>query len=200
MSAATISTRSLGKLVEHFNAATLLLALLVANVSGHVIAAQEKADGSELNAPIEIEADTAEQNETKGLITYKGNVLITQAGLQISADRVSIQSTKSGEDSRRLLRHIVAVGQPARFVHEGLADEGTVTAEANKIFFEVDKRLLSLTNNARLLQNRSKVSGDKIEYLIEQRRVRARSFDPDSGNRVHTVISSSDDTLLPALE
>lgn len=151
------------------------------------------------DAPIEIEADSAEQNEAQGLITYRGNVFIQQADLKIIADKVSIQSAKPETGERRQLTNITASGSPATFTHDATNIELAVRAEANTILFEVDKSLISLTANAKLTQNNSSVQGDFIEYLIQQRRVRAKALNPEAGDRVRTVISPENGGLLPAL-
>ena len=156
----------------------------------------ERFDSS---APIEIEADSAEQNEALGLITYRGNVVIRQAGLLINADRVAIQSNRKAGDGQRALQQITATGLPARFSHASEIDNQIVNAEAESIYFEVNKSLISLRDNAKLVQNNSSVSGDHIEYLIEQRRVKAKSLGSESGSRVHTVISADDANLFPSL-
>jgi len=161
------------------------------------------AAGNELShsndAPIEIEADSAEQNEAEGLITYRGNVFIQQADLKIVADKVSIQSAKPETGERRQLTNITASGSPAMFTHGTDNIQLGVRAEADTILFEVNKSLISLTTNAKLTQNNSSVQGDFIEYLIQQRRVRAKALNPESGDRVRTVISPENDGLLPAL-
>lgn len=177
-----------------FGFAILLLCLFQA---GLVMAVDTTFDRS---APIEIEADSAEQNETLGLITYRGNVEISQGNLKISADRVSIKSEKPTDGDSRELKHITATGSPARLVHTASINEDIVQAQAETIFFEIGKSTISLTQNALLKQNNSSVSGDFIEYLIEQRRVKAKALDPESGGRVHTIISPDSTGLLPALK
>ena len=178
----------------------LLLCIVHPNMALAVDKKNSDTDRFDNSAPIEIEADSAEQNEALGIITYRGNVVIKQAGLLINADKVSIESKRGGEDNERSLQQITATGLPAKFSHSSPVDNQVVNAEAEKIFFEVNKSLINLSRNARLVQNKSSVSGDQIEYLIEQRRVKARSLGDGGDRRVHTVISADDTSLFPALD
>lgn len=182
------------------NAAFIIAMGLMAAPSMALEAKPQPAESFDNSAPIEIEADSAEQNEALGVITYRGNVVIKQAGLLINAEKVSIESKRDASDNERALQQITATGLPAKFTHTNLNENQIVNAEAEKIFFEVNKSLISLTDNAKLVQNNSSVSGDHIEYLIEQRRVKAKSLGNSGDRRVHTVISADDANLFPTLD
>lgn len=152
------------------------------------------------SAPIEIEADSAEQNETLGTITYRGNVLIKQAEISIQAEKVIISSAKEGEAGKRQLNTIVATGEPASFTHNPVIATQSVYAQAETIVFNVQRDLIQLEKNAQLNQNQSSVQGSSISYDISKRRVNANSGDGSSSSkqRVKTIISP-DGNLLPQI-
>lgn len=152
------------------------------------------------NAPIEIEADSAEQNETQGTITYRGNVLIQQAEISIQAEKVIISSAKEDKAGKRQLNTIVATGEPASFTHNPVIATQSVYAQAETIVFNVQRNLIQLEKNAQLNQNQSSVQGKSISYDISKRRVNANSGDDSSNSkqRVKTIISP-DGNLLPQI-
>lgn len=160
--------------------------------------ADDKANRS---APIEIEADAAEQNETEGTITYRGNVVITQTNITIHANQVLIASEKLEGNKERQLNRILATGSPATFDHHVNEGSQSVHAQANTISFNVRNKTIELQGDAQLNQSQSRVSGEKIIYNIDKRRVNARSSDDnlEQGRRVKTIISP-DGNLLPAIQ
>ena len=142
------------------------------------------------NEPITITADTAEQDDVKGTTVYSGSVLIVQGGLSINADRVVIQSVVDKDASaQRQIDVIRASGKPATFVQDSEAGNPPVRASGNSIRYWLDKGLVLLEHDANIDQQGSSVSGDAIEYFIDQQRVRAKADDTREGSRVQTIIA-----------
>lgn len=142
------------------------------------------------SAPIAIEADSAEQDEKMGVTTYRGNVAIVQGPLSIQADRVQINSRNDGE--KRSVEKITATGSPATFTHQAVNAADNIVAQALHIDYHLTLGSVILENNASLVQQGSSVSGDRIEYFIAEKRVKAaaggQSPDGQQG-RVRTVIT-----------
>src|SRR5210317_1913464 len=59
--------------------------------------------------PINLEADEAELDQTEGVSTYVGNVVVTQGSMKVESDRMVVH-LEDGEIDR-----IEATGAPARF-------------------------------------------------------------------------------------
>ncbi|NNL56283.1 MAG: lipopolysaccharide transport periplasmic protein LptA [Pseudomonadales bacterium] len=148
-------------------------------------------------APIAIEADAAEQDEKKGVTTYRGNVAIVQGPLSIKADKVQIISRSDGE--KRNVEKITASGSPAIFTHQAINVADNISAEANNIDYHLLQGRVLLENRASLVQQGSSVSGDSIEYFIAEKRVKAaagsRSGNGQNG-RVRTVITPGSGMLF----
>lgn len=183
-----------------------LLLFLCVQLLGPTLFAAEINDGSatpkptktssdQRSAPIAIEADSAEQDEKKGITIYRGNVSIEQGDLSIKADTVTIQSTistaQSDASTARSISHIIANGKPARFTQQ-LADEPKpINAEGNTIRYAIEEGIILLEDNASIDQVGSKVTGEKIEYFIREDKVKAQADPNDKNTRVHTIINPS---------
>ncbi len=172
-------------------------------------------DFDSFHAPISIAADSAEQNEKKGVTIYRGNVSIEQGNLTISADTVTIQSTTKTSDGNsakdtnnnaannnnqdtdaasnssttRSVTTIVANGFPARFTQLQPGQSQAVNAEGNTIRYAIDTGIILLEQNASIDKPGSKVSGEKIEYYINEELVKAEADPNDKNTRVHTIIT-----------
>lgn len=172
-------------------------------------------DFDSFHAPISIAADSAEQNEKKGVTIYRGNVSIEQGNLTISADTVTIQSTTktsngnsekdtnsesasnnnhdpdatSNSSTTRSVTTIVANGFPARFTQLQPGQSQAINAEGNTIRYAIDTGIILLEQNASIDKLGSKVSGEKIEYYINEELVKAEADPNDKNTRVHTIIT-----------
>ncbi len=154
------------------------LALCVASFSVDLVALDSDKD-----QPIQIEADIAVRDESAGETRYEGNVILTQGSLRITADRISIKHDSAAADK------IVAIGQPATLVQQPASDQAPVDASARQIEYVRSEDLVRLIDEARIAQDGSVLSGDRIEYLVTQRKVKAAGAPGASGEgRVEVVI------------
>jgi len=108
--------------------------------------------------PLDLEADSAEIDEAKGLSTYAGNVVATQGSMRLESDRLII--FHKGSKAERL----EAVGKPARF--QQLADDSPepVKARAQLMEYRFDSEELLLTGDAVVLQGKDTFKSDRITY------------------------------------
>ena len=108
--------------------------------------------------PLDLEADSAEIDEAKGLSTYAGNVVATQGSMRLESDRLII--FHKGSKAERL----EAVGKPARF--QQLADDSPepVKARAQLVEYRFDSEELLLTGDAVVLQGKDTFKSDRITY------------------------------------
>jgi lipopolysaccharide export system protein LptA len=145
-------------------AAGVLLALPVAS----------PALTSDREQPIEIEADSAEADDAKGVTIYKGDVIITQGTLRIMGDQVTIHY-EAGNDFTKM----VTLGTPARFrqLPDGKEDaEGNYqTARASRMEYYKQKDTIVLLGNAIYGQGGDKVAADRIDYDSKNSRMKART-------------------------
>ena len=131
---------------------------------------------------IEIAADRALRDDRAGFTEYSGDVVLTQGSLHIEADKLTIFHDREAAD------RIVAEGSPARLRQQPAIDEPLVRASARRIvYFKSVERVL-LSEAAQIEQDGAVVSGDSIEYLMAEQRVRADARGEDGEDRVQVFI------------
>ena len=164
------------------NAYLLLTGLIVFNQSVALTTDQDQ--------PIEIEADTAELDDQKGVTTYTGNVIVVQGSIRMTGEKMTVYYTKDND-----LDTVIMEGHPATY--RQLPDNSEVYDEAEALRMEYYglKNLIVLLDNAVVKQESLRFSGSRIEYDTERSQIRARGqaeSDADkssgSGGRVKITI------------
>jgi lipopolysaccharide export system protein LptA len=132
--------------------------------------------------PMRITADTAMRDEKEGVTIYSGNVNMVQGSLKIGADKLTIYHETEQADK------IVAEGKPATMQQKPEVDEPLVKARAEIIEYYKSEERLHFRINAHIDQDGTTVTGNTIDYLIEEQLVTADSDQAQQGNRVEVVI------------
>jgi lipopolysaccharide export system protein LptA len=155
----------------------LLLALAALGWSG---AAPALPDDTE--QPIHITTDEALRDEKTGRTVYQGNVELVQGTIRITADRITLYSEEN-EASR-----IVAEGSPARMQQQPEPDSPLMHAHGDVIEYFRSEERVQLRQNAQVEQDGSVVTGDKIDYFIDQQLVKAAADESSTDSRVKVTI------------
>ena len=140
-----------------------LLILLIAFVSALVFALPEDS-----KQPIEIEAQLVIVDETTGFNEFSGNVVVRQGSLLLSAEHIQVQTNNEEVVS------MVAKGsleKPAKYIQSQENQARFVEATATQITYDVDKGMVFLVGQARLVQGFDSFSGDTLDYDINNDRV-----------------------------
>lgn len=118
--------------------------------------------------PIQIQSDTASIEQLKRQATYEGNVILTQGGHILHADKLTLKKDESGR-----LSLITAIGAPATF--EGKFDLSThpVHATAKMILYYPDKQLLVLQGEATMEHQQDKFKGPMLSYQMDKQIISA---------------------------
>ncbi|WP_213133040.1 lipopolysaccharide ABC transporter substrate-binding protein LptA [Citrobacter sp. FP75] len=133
--------------------------------------------------PIHIESDQQSLDMQGNVVTFTGNVIVTQGTIKINADKVVV-TRPGGEDGKEV---IDGYGNPATFYQ--MQDNGKpVNGHALQMHYELAKDFVVLTGKAYLEQVDSNITGDKITYLVKEQKMQAFS---DKGKRVTTVLVPS---------
>lgn len=143
------------------------------------------------NQPVNVEADSVQIDDKKGVSIYKGNVVITQGSLRLDADTVTIYNPNKGLDK------IVAEGGPAHFKQRPDNKDEDTRAQAARIEYHAADEKILLLNNAHIWQDKNEFSGDKIEYDTKQNLVSASKSATGSG-RVQVTIQPKTTEPAPA--
>ncbi|BAO43381.1 lipopolysaccharide transport periplasmic protein LptA [Thiolapillus brandeum] len=157
----------------------LLLALLLAFASAALALPSDK------DAPVEIEADSADIDGATNTTTYRGKVRISQGSMELKADKVVI--TFKGRKPHIL----TATGTPAKFRQKPEQDKGWVTGQGRTIVYRINSEELVLTGNAVLTQNDDSFRSDRIVYDRVKARLKAGAAAQGS-ERVKVIIHPQD--------
>lgn len=129
--------------------------------------------------PLDINADWSEFSGGTPTGIYRGNVVLTQGNLKITADEAIFQ-LKDGE-----LEYIIATGNPVTIRDLPQANEGWVIGEGGSLSYYPKRQVLELEKNAKIQQNKDTVSANKIIYNLNTRTINAERSPKD---RVHFTI------------
>jgi lipopolysaccharide export system protein LptA len=157
----------------------LLLALLL------VFSPALTALPTDKDAPVEIEADSADIDGKTNTTTYRGRVRISQGSMELRADKVVI------EFKGRKPSILTATGNPARFRQKPEKDKGSVTGQGKTIVYRINSEELVLTGDAVLTQNDDSFRSDRIVYDRVKARLKAGAA-ADGSERVRVIIHPQD--------
>jgi lipopolysaccharide export system protein LptA len=136
--------------------------------------------------PIRVTADNAVQENNT--VTYRGNVVVVQGTIKIAADQVLIYHDKGK------LQKAVATGKPVRFQEQPDAKGGLMTGQAGTlIYYNTDQRV-ELIQDALVDRDQSTLRGQRIEYLMGSKTLRADGAATNSQpGRVEMVLQPNKD-------
>ncbi|MCP5162985.1 MAG: lipopolysaccharide transport periplasmic protein LptA [Hahellaceae bacterium] len=156
--------------------------LLFTHASSQVLALTSQSD-----APIRIQSDTAELNAEKDFAIYKGDVIVTQNGSMLKAEKVIIYRSNGA------LNKIEAFGDPAQFSQPADETNPEIHAYGKVITYSKDSDTLKLEQNARFVQKNNSITGDVIEYDT-QKRIAKASGNKASKERVDIIFNPTPKT------
>jgi lipopolysaccharide export system protein LptA len=130
--------------------------------------------------PVRVDADTMEFDYRTMVLTYRGNVVVTQAGMTLRSNSLRVVLEPEG---RQRAKEVVAEGE----VH---LDAGTRRASGGRAVFDDATRTITLSDQARLSDGANEVVGERVVVFIDERRsvveggserVRAVLYPPTEG-------------------
>lgn len=134
--------------------------------------------------PITVSADSARLDDSKGIATYTGAVVLTQGKTRLTADSVVLVRDSEG------LSRIEATGSPAHYQQPTREGVGETDARALDIIWSASDSELTFKHEAVIEQDGDLFKGDVIHYDTARRVVTAEGG-PDNGTgtgRVEMVI------------
>ncbi|MDF7671274.1 lipopolysaccharide transport periplasmic protein LptA [Orbaceae bacterium ESL0721] len=130
--------------------------------------------------PIAIDADNQQIDIEKNSVTFSGNVVIVQDGLNIKADKVVITDM---QDSTK--QKITAYGKPIKFTQTIPEKDRVITGHSNKLIYDVKSNFVTLIGNAEIVQQDNHINSALITYDMNKQLIFAQ---PGKKERVKTVI------------
>jgi lipopolysaccharide export system protein LptA len=132
-----------------------------------------KADPS---LPVEVTADALDVNQTDGSAQFKGNVLVIQGVMRLSADTVvvSYKPEQKGIDQLEAIGNVILVNGPD-------------AAEAERAKYTIDSGTVVMTGNVLLSQGNSTLTSNQMVVNLNtgtaQMTGRVKTIlNPDGGN------------------
>ncbi|MDN3453757.1 MULTISPECIES: lipopolysaccharide transport periplasmic protein LptA [unclassified Psychrobacter] len=117
---------------------------------------------SDSNQQIKLLADKATYSERTGVTSYAGNVIITQGTFKMTADNITVNLSQ-----QRSINSAVATGRPATMQQVVTPEKGIAKGQANKIDYNAVSGIITLTGNAKLVQNGASFAGNVIRYSLK---------------------------------
>ena len=118
---------------------------------------------SDRNQPISLDADRALFNEKTGLTTFVGNVIIQQGTLKVQADSIVANLNNNSQ-----IKLVTAQGKPAKFQQQIDAKSGLARGEGQKIIYNAETGIISLSGSAFLSQNGATFRGENLTYSMNK--------------------------------
>lgn len=165
---------------SHYYALLLALGVFIAPATYSAeTPTQTDTDALVNNKPITIDADNQQIDIQNNTITFSGNVVIIQDGLNVNADRVVIEEMQDRSKQR-----ITAFGKPVRFKQIMQDQSKNITGHSNQLIYSVSQNLVTLIGSATLIQQDNQINSEHIEYFVDKQQIQAGS----SKGRVTTTI------------
>ncbi|WP_372987584.1 lipopolysaccharide transport periplasmic protein LptA [Marinobacter sp.] len=157
---------------------------VLATLLALVLSSPALAFDMDSDQPITVSADSARLDDSKGVATYTGDVILTQGKTRLTAERVVLYRNDEG------LNRIEASGAPAHYTQPSRDGQGETDARALNITWSAPDRQLIFEREAVIEQNGNLFRGDLIHYDTVGRVVTAEGGqDTGSGTgRVEMVI------------
>jgi lipopolysaccharide export system protein LptA len=149
----SLSNRSIQ--VPHGLSALPMVMLLALPLYSHALP-------SDANQQIKLLADKATYSESTGITSYSGTVVITQGTFKMTADNITVNLSQG-----RSINSAVATGRPATMQQVVTQEKGLAKGQANKIDYNAVTGIVTLTGNAKLVQNGASFAGNVIRYSLK---------------------------------
>ena len=150
-----------------------------------------KVYSDDSDKPIRIKADSAEINENTGVSIYRGHVRVTQGSMRLTGDTVVVESI----DMK--VQKIKSEGNLSTF-RQTTDDGKTVYAEAEHMVYDISKKLIMLTKNAKLTEDGNTFASDSIVFHIDKKTVSGGSS--SGSERVNITVLPETITDKPPTE
>lgn len=127
------------------------LALLATGSGGSAAQAQALAN-HDSNAPVDFNAGSIEVQDRADRVVLAGGVKVTQAGMVVTSQRMTVAYTRAGGTD---VNRLDATGG-VKVV------KGNETATGNVAIYDLDKRLITMVGNVQLTQGGNNLRGGRL--------------------------------------
>lgn len=134
--------------------------------------------------PINIDASSNEVLLDEGLTIYYGSseepAVISQGSMRIAGQEISVKRVDGAVEI------FTVTGSPARFEQQPGVDQAIIHGSGGKVTYDRAAQLLTIEEDARLIQGDNTLNAYHVEYDMAANRVNAKSR--DDADRIHMSI------------
>ncbi len=134
-------------------AASFALTSLAILATGNGVPAQAQALANHnSNAPVDFDAGSIEVQDRADRVVLAGGVKVTQAGMTVTSQRMTVAYTRSGSTD---VNRLDATGGV-------VVTKGNEVAKGNVAIYDLDKRLITMVGNVQLTQGANRLNGGRL--------------------------------------
>lgn len=104
------------------------------------------------NAPVDFDAGSIEVQDRADRVVLAGGVKVTQAGMTVTSQRMTVAYTRSGSTD---VNRLDATGGV-------VVTKGNEVAKGNVAIYDLDKRLITMVGNVQLTQGANRLNGGRL--------------------------------------
>ena len=129
-----------------------LTSLAILSTGGGDVAHAQALANHNSNAPVDFAANSIEVQDRSDRVVISGNVRVTQAGLTLTAARMTVAYTRAGGTD---VNRLDATGGV-------VVTKGDERATGNVAIYDLDKRLITMVGNVELRQRGNHLRGGRL--------------------------------------
>lgn len=134
------------------SASFALASLAILSAGGGDAARAQSLANHDSAAPVDFDAGSIEVQDRADRVVLAGNVRVTQAGLTVTAPRMTVAYTRSGGTD---VNRLDATGGV-------VVTKGDERASGNVAIYDLDRRLITMVGNVELTQRGNRLSGGRL--------------------------------------
>jgi len=104
------------------------------------------------NAPVDFNAGSIEVQDRSDRVVLSGGVKVTQAGMTVTSQRMTVAYTRAGGTD---VNRLDATGGV-------VVTKGNETAKGNVAIYDLDRRLITMVGNVQLTQGANRLNGGRL--------------------------------------
>ncbi|PID63765.1 MAG: lipopolysaccharide transport periplasmic protein LptA [Gammaproteobacteria bacterium] len=125
------------------------------------------AQNKSATMPIDLVADSGFYDQMAGIAVYEGNVRAKQGDATIWAHKITITLKNNAADV------IEAIGNKKSLVRfEFKGDKQPIKGQGQKATYQVPKKIVTLSQNAKIEQGKDLIKGNKLTYDLSKEIIR----------------------------
>lgn len=123
------------------------------------------------NAPVYFQGDWADGSHKKGILNLVGHVILSQDNMTLKADKAQLIQKKLKEKSdttpnSNAIEQAIATGN-VRIYKGSSALDPEIKASCDKVEFDVEQKILTLTGHSKVWRNTEYVHANAIEINLD---------------------------------